>query len=406
MTQLVEDHRRAARTASIVELARSLIRVPSQGGIDPPLGIIEATCAWLKSQELVPEIVRDRDGEPVGVSIELGTGGAPRYCLNACLDTAPFGDLSSWSVPPTGAEIHDGWLFGRGSADSKVAVAMFAHLAAEVACSSWRPTGTLAILFDADEHTGGFKGIRSYVQADSTLHGVMIGYPGLDAIAVGGRGFWRATVTLSGTSDHSGSRDPHPQNAIVKAATFIQAASDAAFPGDNDLDFPLPAKLTVTEIHGGQGYSIVPDLCAVRLDVRLTPSVDAQTVEARIRRICEEVDRSVPSRTPTTVEVDQTWPAYRLRTTSGLATALQQSARRVLGREVPLVVVGPSNIGNYLASLGIEATCGFGVDHRNLHAADERIEIASIGTVYETYLGAVTWLLSGDDRASLAQPPG
>lgn len=400
----------AAPTESIVPLAQSLIRIPSQGEIDPPLSVLDAVSTWLTGHELAPRIVRDRDGERVGVFAEVGTGGPPRYCLNACLDTAPFGDVDSWSVSPTSAEIHDGWLFGRGSADSKVAVAIFAHLGADVASGSWRPEGTLTILFDADEHTGGFKGIRSYVEGNDVLDGVMIGYPGPDEIAVGGRGFWRTTVTVSGTSDHTGSRDPHPQNAIVKAAAFIRMASEAAFPPEPDLDFPLPPKLTVTQIHGGQGYSIVPDACVLRLDVRLTPSVNAPAVEAIFRGICEEVDRAAPSRTPTTLAVNETWPAYRLTETSALAGALRESARAVLGHDVPLVVVGPSNIGNYLASLGIEATCGFGVNYRNLHAADERIEIASIGPAYETYLGAVRRLLSPDQRIEVpvlagAPPP-
>lgn len=48
-----------------------------------------------------------------------------------------------------------------------------------------------------------------------------------------------------------------------------------------------------------------------------------------------------------------------------------------------LTVAGPSNIGNYLAALGTEATCGFGVIYRNLHGADEAIEMASIPLVYD-----------------------
>lgn len=70
------------------------------------------------------------------------------------------------------------------------------------------------------------------------------------------------------------------------------------------------------------------------------------------------------------------------------------------------MVVGPSNIGNYLAALGVEATCGFGLNHRNLHAADERIEISSIGAVYEVYRGAVMRLLSGAKEQGGAQLPG
>lgn len=385
----------ATRISSVLDLARSLIRVPSQGGIDPPGPVIGVLADWLEAAGIPSEILRGHDGEPVGVCLEIGTGGRPRYCLNACLDTAPFGDTAAWPTPPTSAIVSDGWLLGRGSADSKVAAAIFAHLAGEVAAGWWRPEGTLAVLFDADEHTGGFGGIRAYVDGRPAPDGVLIGYPGIGSVAVGGRGFWRARVVVSGTSEHTGSRDPRPDNAIVKAAAFVHEAARVALPAATDPGFPLAPKLTVTGIHGGEGPSIVPDVCVVELDLRLTPALEAAAAEALVRRICEGLDRSAPSREPTRLEVGPTWPAYRLPESSPAARALRESARDVLGRGVPAEVVGPSNIGNYLASLGIEATCGFGVNYRNLHAVDERIEVATVLPVYEIYRRAVTSLLGG-----------
>lgn len=383
------------RITSIVDLARSLIQVPSQGGIDRPRPVIEVLARWLDAAGVTPELLHGHDGESVGVCLEVGSGDRPRYCLNACLDTAPFGDPDAWSAPPTSATLSEGWLLGRGSADSKVAAAIFAHLAAEVAAGWWQPHGTLAVLFDADEHTGGFGGIQAYVNERPPPDGVMIGYPGIDAVAVGGRGYWRAKVVVSGTSDHTGSRDPHPDNAIVKAAAFVAQAARAALPPASDPGFPLAPKLTVTGVHGGQGYSIVPDVCVVEVDVRLTPQFEAGAAEDLVRGICEGIDRSAPSREPTRLDVGTTWPAYRLPASSPTARALRDSARDVLGRDVPAVVVGPSNVGNYLASLGIEATCGFGVNYRNLHAVDERIEVATVLPAYDTYRRAVTSLLGG-----------
>jgi hypothetical protein len=38
-------------------------------------------------------------------------------------------------------------------------------------------------------------------------------------------------------------------------------------------------------------------------------------------------------------------------------------------------VAGPSDIGNYLASLGIPTTAGFGVAYRNLYGTDECIQV-------------------------------
>jgi succinyl-diaminopimelate desuccinylase len=56
-------------------------------------------------------------------------------------------------------------------------------------------------------------------------------------------------------------------------------------------------------------------------------------------------------------------------------------------------VVGPSNIGNYLAGLGVPALCGFGVRGEGVHASDERVDLASIAPVWRIYRGALQRLL-------------
>jgi succinyl-diaminopimelate desuccinylase len=58
-------------------------------------------------------------------------------------------------------------------------------------------------------------------------------------------------------------------------------------------------------------------------------------------------------------------------------------------------VAGPSNIGNYLAQLGIPATAGFGVVYRGLHGTDESINLESIPVVQAVYQRAVRSLLTG-----------
>ena len=63
-----------------------------------------------------------------------------------------------------------------------------------------------------------------------------------------------------------------------------------------------------------------------------------------------------------------------------------------------MAVAGPSNIGNFLATMGTEATCRFGVAYRNLHAADEGIELSSVPLVYDAYLAAVGELLMEGGR--------
>ena len=94
------------------------------------------------------------------------------------------------------------------------------------------------------------------------------------------------------------------------------------------------------------------------------------------------------------IRFEESWPAYRLAPNSRLGLALTDAASQVTGRTVGTKVAGPSNIGNYLATLGIEATAGFGVAYRNLHGTDECIELATIPLVQATYHRAVLELLA------------
>ena len=83
------------------------------------------------------------------------------------------------------------------------------------------------------------------------------------------------------------------------------------------------------------------------------------------------------------------WPAYRVYRVTRLVYRALYVARRVgclggtrrrprsLGRRASATTWTTKRIG---------ATSGFGVRYRNIHAADERIEIASIEPAYRTYL--------------------
>ncbi len=380
-------------TESVVDLARRLIRIPSQGGIDDPLPVIGTLRDWLAEHGLPSVILYDSDTRPVSLLSEISGQVGPTYCLHACLDTAPIGDEESWSVPPTKGALIDGWLVGRGSADSKISAAIFAHLAVEMLSIRSQLRGTLSVLFDADEHSGLFAGIKSYIARRPGLSGVMSGYPGNDQINIGARGFWRARLHVFGTSAHSGSRNSPPDNAIVKAASLVHELATLELAAERDEAFSFGPKITVTEVHGGAGYTVVPDRCSLRVDVRLTPSFDAPAAENLVRGVCRAVDESVASREPTLLEIEETWPAYRLADDSDMVVALREGVARSLSRRLPLTVVGPSNIGNYLASMGIPVTCGFGVTYRNLHSPDERVDTRTIAPVYEAYRTTILRLL-------------
>ncbi|MFI9310912.1 M20 family metallopeptidase [Streptomyces triculaminicus] len=387
-----------ARTASVLELAQELIRQPSRGGIDgygPVLGVLED---WLAARDLPHRRLHDGAGDLVGLLVEI-PGGRPGswWALDACVDTAPYGDESAWSFPPDSAEVIDGWLLGRGAADSKLAAAMFCHIAADLAPCAESLHGGLAVLLDADEHTGNFGGARAYLADEAAARpaGVMIGYPGMGEVVVGGRGLWRATITVHAPSGHSGSSRA-VMGAISRAAHLVRFLDAAELPGaDTASGFPLPPKLSVTSFHGGQGFSVTPDRCDLNIDIRTVPVFDAHDAETLVRKAVAELDAQMPAPRPTQIAPIAAWPPFRLAEDEQPAAALLDAAAAA-GLRLRAKTAGPSNIGNLLAKKGIPATAGFGVPYEGLHGIDERAHLAELPQVYAVYQRAVLDLLQAD----------
>src|SRR5215472_653706 len=385
-----EDH------DSVVKLICELVRIPSRAGTDPYGPVLPCMSSWLTGHGMVPRRLPAPGGETVALVCEI-TGGrrGPRYVLDACLDTAPFGDEAAWAYPPASRKISGGWLHGRGSCDSRAGAAIFAHVAARLVPVGHQLAGSLVLLFDVDEHTGGFGGARAYFEgrdAPDRVDGVMIGYPGPDHVVTGGRGVLRAQLQVHGVASHSGGRTVTP-NAITKTAALVSSLAGAKLPVTAEPAFPLSPRLTVTEINGGNGYSAVPDLCTLNVDVRLTPAFGATAAEALLRSLAADVDAAWPGTLPTRIEITMCWPPYQLDDHSPLKTALLTAAHQA-GLAPAAKIAGPSNIGNYLSGLGIQATAGFGVAYQSLHATDERIRIDSIPPIQAAYHQACLALLT------------
>lgn len=384
-----EDH------DSVIELASQLVRVPSRGGIDPYDPVLTVVRTWLGEHTFPTTVLSDPGGAIVGLCCEIsGSHPGPRWVLDTCLDTAPFGDESAWTHPPTSAYIEDGWMWGRGAADSKVGAAIFCHIAARLAPLAGRLHGRVVLLFDVDEHTGHFGGAKRYFEgpgAPTDVAGVMIGYPGLNTLVVGGRGVFRARLRVHGVSSHSGGSQATP-NAIEKTAQLVTALTAAPLPDRMAENFPLPAKLTITTIQGGEGYSVIPDFCALGVDMRTTPAVDHRALREFLSHAITTVDQAWPDTRATAMDIDTQWPPYHTDQNSPIRTALLGVAAS-LGIDVQPKISGMSNIGNYLAGLNIPATAGFGVVYEGLHAADERICLDTIPAVQATYHAAVLTLL-------------
>ncbi|TAL31166.1 MAG: M20 family peptidase [Alphaproteobacteria bacterium] len=378
----------SADVKSIVEFAQKLVQIPSQGGIDSPGNVVEEAYAFAESLGLPAIKLVDDQGKPIALVAEIkGAFPGKIWAVNATLDTAPAGDAALWKDNPFSGKVQNDVLYGRGAGDSKLAASMFMHLTKEMMAEQANMHGNLLLILDGDEHTGNFGGIKAAFMAGYQPDGIMIGYPGDDKFVVGSRGFARYEIALTGKGAHSGATLPAEDNALVRAADIVQSLTTRPLPQKTEPDFPRPPKVTVTQVEGGDGYSVVPATAKVRVDVRLTPVFNEAAADAHIRQIVAGHDsrHQVPENRATKVGKVSSEPAFLTPETSELRQALRAAVVEITGQTLPEVISGPSNIGNFLATQGIDVIAGYGVPAHGVHAVGENASLKPLGKVYDVY---------------------
>ncbi len=383
---------------SMIALLAELVCRPSRGGEDPPEPVLQAISDWLDAHSISSQTLHDESGLCLGLYGEIqGKFPGPIYLLNATADTAPFGDMSAWRYPPNQPTIKNGWMYGRGTADSKAGISVFCHVLADLLSKTAQLSGTIGFLFDVEEHSGSFAGIRRYMTIcqHQSLSGVMIGYPGNDRLVTGARGFLRARLSIHGIGAHSGSSTNRGVNAIERVRKLLGYLANESLPLPDET-FPLPPQITATSIRGGGCFSLVPDVCELELDIRTTPAFDDLTARKHLETAVAwlDVDRVVPK---TGLEWIPGWPAYRLDPENSMVKVLIDSACSAFGHTIPKAVVGPSSIANFLSTLSIPATAGLGVSYRNIHSPDESVLLKTLMPAFQSYRNALLNLLGSRD---------
>ncbi len=243
----------------LVELLRELIRIPSVNPPEPP-GDGELRAARLVADRLAAEGLRPEVVEPFpgrgSVAARLrgdGSGGGPLLLLSH-VDVVPA-PPDGWTHDPFGADIDDGYVWGRGAVDMKGMVAMelavMLALAREARTAGLDPASDPIpglrrdVLFaaTADEEAGGHAGAGwivehrpDWLRADGALNecgGVSVTVAGrrLYPIGVAEKGYAVYRITVQGTWGHASM--PRPDNAAVRAAAIVTRLAD-----------PEPARVT------------------------------------------------------------------------------------------------------------------------------------------------------------------
>ena len=396
------EHRRAAQVAFLADL----VRAPSD---NPPGDCAEHAA---RTTELLEELGFTVERHPVPADVVRAHGmrsvtnlvvrrrfrDGPTIALNAHGDVVPPGE--GWTADPYGAEIRDGWMYGRGAAVSKSDIATYAFALAALEHAGVPLHGTVELHITCDEETGGEIGPKWLLEQGISKPDLAIGAGFSYAVVNAHNGVLHLEVEVTGRSAHAAK--PFTGIDALEGATSILSGLytwRGALAGrvSNIPGIGAP-QLTIGLIAGGINTNVVPDKVTFRLDRRIVPEENAAEVERELR----EVIGSAPLPEGARVDVRKIMLATPLTPLPGgqaLTDLLCAHASQVMGETISPTGVPLYTDARHYTAAGVPiALYGAGprtIEEANAHRADERLPLADLFRATEVIALTLADLLAG-----------
>lgn len=327
-------------------------------------------------------------------------GPGPTIALNAHGDVVAPGE--GWTVDPYGAEIKDGWMYGRGVATSKSDFVTYAYALLALRALGEKLSGTIEIHLTYDEEVGGDIGPLYLLQQGLTKPDYAI-CAGLSyGVVTAHNGCLHLDIDVRGKSAHAA----RPETGIdaLEAATHILSRLYSLRSGFSEqrssVEGITTPSLVVGLISGGINTNVVPDKIVMRVDRRMIPEENGPEVARDLIAFIEATAREMPG---IECHVRQLMLANPLKPLDGqerLAGALQRHASDLIGKPVPTHGVPIYTDARHYFNAGIP-TVLYGAGPRtmleaNAHRADEKLKIDDLALATSVVALALYDLLTGN----------
>ena len=375
-------------TVTSLEIAQSLIRCPSVtpeegGALDVLQELLEGagfTCHRLP--------FTDKDTPEVdNLFARIGTG-APHLCFAGHTDVVPPGDVAAWSHPPFGAQVVDGWLYGRGAADMKGNIACFIAAACSyLAARADAAPGSISFLITGDEEGPAINGTRKVLEwmaaNDHVPDHCIVGEPSAskklgDTIRIGRRGSLSGHIVVSGVQGHTAY--PELANNPVPGMLDILNAF-LAEPLDDGTAHFSPSDLQITTIDiGNPATNVIPAQVSASFNIRFNANHSAQSLKKiliqKIETALEGTGLEHQIRYQPASECFITEPGP-------LIDLMAEAAREETGLTPEQSTGGGTSDARFVKDFS--PVIEFGLVNATIHQIDERVETQDLDTLTRIY---------------------
>ena len=323
-------------------------------------------------------------GEVSNLFARWGTG--KTFGFNGHTDVVPVGDLAAWTVDPFGAEIRDGFMYGRGATDMKSGVAAFAAAAMDFV-SETPPGGSIVLAITGDEEgpaKNGTVALLDWMQAHGeTMDVCLVGEPTCpddmgQMMKIGRRGSMNAFFTITGQQGHSAY--PHRANNPLPAMARLVDQLSCAELDQGTEHFDASSLAVVTIDTGNPATNIIPAQTRATVNLRFNDAHSGASLTTWLQGQADEISAEFG----VGVVLDVSISGESFITPPGALSELVARAVQVETNRTPEM----STSGGTSDARFVQHHCPvveFGLVGKTMHQVDERVEIAQIHQLKSIY---------------------
>jgi acetylornithine deacetylase len=394
----------------VIALAREMFRIPSLTGEEQELA--EFLANRLSDVGLEVEMPEVEPGRPNVIGRLQGEGTGPSFMFNGHMDHNMV--CEGWTHDPFGADLKDGWVVALGAANMKSADCGYLAAVKAIKDSGIPLKGDLIVEYVVGELEGG-KGTRHAIAQGVYADYFIDGEPTRLNIKTRHAGVVVAKVHVYGRMRHFHNYEGKALHAVEKATKVIQALgpSYTPIPPDSWLRYMpqsgwegLPQH-NVGSIRGGltSEYldwraALCPDLCTLKIDVRIVPGQTQEGVLADLNRLLAGIQADDPDfRAEAVLDSDHIlMPAFNVPDDEPLVQMVKTAHEQLRGVAPIVGDIGPARFAGadsaHLAAAGMTGLL-YGPGGEYLSVPDERVRAEDIVTAAQVYAMTAATICGG-----------
>ncbi len=363
----------------LIGFAQRLVQTPSLSGQEGDLAAqVRAEMEGLGYDE----VWQDEVGNVIG---RIQGGDGPALMFNGHMDHVDAGDAQRWPHPPLGGEIHDGELWGRGSADMKGALAAMVYAGGLLKKLGIPLRGNLYVGGTVQEEVGGL-GAR-YLAGRMPAARVVIGEASGNQLRRGHRGRVELRARFEGRSVHASMPDlaVNPHFSLARFVQGLRALDMAAAPDygastvapTRVVSEPGSANVTPSTIHLVLDWRNIPGESPDQIVSKLEALL-ANSLEPGCQGRVEVVTKRLVSYTGFHMTYADTFPSFTTPPDHPWLAQAQATLATALGRDVEVGTWRFATDGGHFAAAGA-TVLGFGPgDDAVVHTEAERLPVEQL----------------------------